>query len=173
MNKAQKAEQVEEIKKNLENATAVYLVDYRGVNVADVNQLRVDFRKAGVSYKVYKNTLVKRAIDEVGRFERFKDLLTGMNGLIFTDENFVAPAKIIKDYFKSNEKFVLKGCYIEKDFYDGSQLELLASMPTKEEVMAGIVGSVASPATAIVGALNAVVRDIVSLVDEISKKKAA
>jgi len=173
MNKAQKAEQVEEIKNNLQNATAVYLIDYRGVNVADVNQLRAEFRKAGVKYKVYKNTLVKRAIDEVGRFDKFKELLTGMNGLIFTDENFVAPAKIIRDYFKKNEKFQLKGCYIEQDFYDHQQLDMLASMPTKEEVIAGIIGSVAYPASGIVGALNSVVRDIVSIVDEISKKKAA
>jgi large subunit ribosomal protein L10 len=173
MNKAQKAEIVEEIKQNLQNSTAVYLVDYRGINVADINQLRREFRKEGVKYKVYKNTLFARAIDEVGGYDKLKDLLVGMTGVVFAEENYVAPAKIIQKYFKETEKLALKGCYIESEFYDGSSLETLASMPTKEEVMAGIVGSIASPASGIVGALNAVVRDIVSLVDEISKQKAA
>ncbi len=173
MNKARKAELVEEIKENLQNSTAVYLVDYRGINVADINQLRREFRKEGVKYKVYKNTLLSRAIDEVGGYDKLKDLLVGMTGIVFADENFVAPAKIIRDYYKQNEKLAFKGGYIESDFYDESALEMLASMPTKEEVMASIVGSIASPASGIVGALNAVVRDIVSLVDEISKKKAA
>ncbi len=173
MNKAQKAEIVEEIKENLQSSTAVYLVDYRGINVADINRLRREFREEGVKYKVYKNTLISRAIDEVGGYDKLKDLLVGMTGIIFADENYVAPAKIIRKYFKETEKLALKGCYIESEFYDGSSLEALASMPTKEEVMSAIVGSIASPASGIVGAINAVQRDIVSLIDEISKKKAA
>ena len=84
-----------------------------------------------------------------------------------------APAKIIKEYFKYNKKFVFKGCYIESEFYDEDKLDILASMPTKEEVMAGIVGSIAAPASGIVGSINAVLRDLVGLVDEISKTKAA
>ncbi len=173
MNKARKAEIIEEIKGNLQNSTAVYLIDYQGVDVADINELRSLFRKEGVTYKVYKNTLMNRALDEVGGYDNLKDLLVGMTGIAFAGENFVAPAKIIKKYFNANKKFSLKGCYIESNFYDGDQLEVLASMPSKEEVMAGIVGSIASPASGIVGALNAVMRDIVSLVDEIGKKKAA
>ncbi len=173
MNKAQKAEIIEEIKENFQNSTAVYLVDYRGINVADISRLRREFRKEGVKYKVYKNTLVSRAIDEIEGYDKLKDLLVGMTGIVFADENYVVPAKIIRKYYKDTEKFALKGCYIESVFYDGSSLETLASMPTKDEVMSAIVGSVTSPASGIVGVLNAVARDIVSLVDEISKKKAA
>ena len=173
MNKAQKAEIIEEIKENLQNSTAVYLVDYQGIDVAGINEIRSQFRKEGVSYKVYKNTLLNRALDEVGGYDELKDLLVGMTGIAFAGENYVAPAKIIKKYFTANKKFSLKGCYIESNFYGGDQLDVLASMPSKEEVMAGIVGSIASPASGIVGAINAVMRDIVSLVDEIGKKKAA
>lgn len=174
MNKAQKAEIIEEIKGNLQNSTAVYLVDYNGVDVAGINELRSQFRKEGVVYKVYKNTFLQRALDEVGGYDELKDLLVGMTGVAFAgSENFVAPAKIIKKYFTANKKFTLKGAKLDSQFFSGDQLDVLASLPTKEEVMAGIVGSIASPASGIVGAINAVMRDIVSLVDEIGKKKAA
>ncbi len=173
MNRTEKAEQIAEIKELLENSTAVYLVDYHGVNVADINDLRRQFLKEEVTYKVFKNTLAKRAMDEVGGYEEFNDLLVGMTGFAFTGENFVAPAKIIKEYFTKNKKFALKGAIIDGTFYSGDKLEVLASMPTKEEIMASIVGSIANPATGIVGAINAVMRDIVSVVDQISKKEAA
>lgn len=175
MKKTEKAEIIAEIKQMLQDSTAVFLVDYHGINVEDINQLRSDFRKDGVSYKVYKNTLFTKAIEEVGGYEELveKNLLTGMTGFAFAGDNFVAPAKIIKKYSKDKKKFELKGCYIETTFYGGDQLDALASMPTKEEIMAGIVGSIAAPASGIVGVINAVMRDLVSVVDQISKKDAA
>ena len=173
MNKTEKTEMIAEIKQYLEKASGVYLVNYNGINVADISELRRKFKKEGVTYKVFKNTLFKRAIDEVNGYDKFKDKLVGMLGVAFAGENFVAPAKIIKEYFKYNKKFVFKGCYIESEFYDEDKLDILASMPNKEEVMAGIIGSIASPATGIVGSINAVLRDLVSLVDEIRKTKAA
>ncbi len=173
MNKTEKKEQVSQIKELFENSTGVYLVDYHGVNVDDINNLRKEFLNEGIIYKVFKNTLVKRAIDEVSGFDEFNISLFGMNGFVFTGENFVAPAKIIKKYFKVHKKFVFKGCYIDSQYYSTEKLDVLASMPSKEEVLSSIVGSIASPASGIVGAINAVMRDVVSLVDEISKKKAA
>ncbi len=174
MTKNEKAEVVAGIKQLLEESTAVYLVDYQGVNVEDINALRGEFRKEGVTYKVLKNTLFTKAADEVGGYDDFKDILTGMTGFVFAGEdNFVAPAKIIKKYSEAKDKFTLKGCYLDKDFYAGDQLKAIASMPSKEEIMASIVGSIAAPASGIVGAINAVMRDLVSVVDQISKKEAA
>lgn len=173
MDKNEKAGIIKEISELINGSTAMYLVDYHGINVADISQLRRDFLKEGVNYKVFKNTFIKRALEEVGGYDSFYDQLEGMTGVVFTGENYIAPAKIIKKYFDAKGNFKLKGCYIESDFYGSDKLNLLASMPTKEEVMASIVGSIAAPASGIVGVLNAVARDIVSLVDEISKKKAA
>ncbi len=173
MNKTEKEEIISQIEEMLGNSTAVYLVDYHGVDVADISKLRRDFRKEEVSYKVFKNTLFKRAYDKVGGYEKFDDLMVGMTGVVFTGENYIAPAKIIKKYFDDKKKFVFKGAYIESEFYSGDKLDTLASMPTKEEVMASIVGSVAAPATNLVGVIGAVARDIVSIVDQISKKEAA
>jgi len=173
MDKNQKVESVAQIKSLIENSTGVYLVDYSGVNVEDISQLRRGFLKEEITYKVFKNTLLKRAFQEIGGFEEFEPLLVGMTGVAFSGENFTAPAKIIKKYFKEKNKFSSKGSYIESEFYSAEQLDVLASMPTKEEIMASIVGSIAAPASGIVGAINAVMRDLVGVVDAISKKEAA
>lgn len=173
MDKNTKVEVVSEIKELLNSSSAVYLVDYSGITVDQINNIRREFLKEEVKYKVFKNTLFKKAAEEIGGYENFDNLLVGMTGFIFTGENFVAPAKIIKKFNKDINKLAFKGCYFDGTFYDGSQLETLASMPTKEEIMASIVGSIAAPASGIVGAINAVMRDVVSLIDEISKKKAA
>ncbi len=173
MDKKTKKENVSEIKKLIENSQGIYLVNYEGVNVADITLLRKDFLKEEVTYKVFKNTLFKRAIDELGGYEEFKPLLVGMTGIAFTGENYIAPAKIIEKYFKKNKKFSLKGSYIEGQFYGSDKLNVLASMPTKDEVISSIMGSINAPASGIVGAISAVMRDVVGVIDAISKKDAA
>lgn len=173
MKKTEKVEIVEKIKELVNNSSGMFLVDYRGVTVEDINKLRSNFRKDGVTYKVFKNTLFKKALEQIGGYEKFNEQLVGMIGVAFAGENFVAPAKIIKKYYDDSKKFAFKGCYIETAYYGADQLDTIASMPTKEEIIAGIIGSVASPATGIVGAINAVIRDLVSVIDEVGKKKAA
>ena len=174
MNKNEKAEVISELKEMIEGSSAVYLTDYAGVSVADISNIRNEFRKEGVKYKVFKNTLFKRALTEAGKYDKLADHLVGMTGFVFTEsDNSVAPAKIIKKYFDSSQKLALKACYIENQYYDGSKLNDLASLPSKNEIIASILASLDSPASGIVGAINAVVRDLVSVIDEISKKQAA
>lgn len=173
MNKNEKNEIISEVKDMISKSAAVYLTDYSGITVADINNIRNEFRKEGVEYKVYKNTLFKRALDESGKFEKLSGHLTGMTGFAFSNDNPTAPAKIIKKYFDANQKLSLKACYIENQYYEGKNLNILANLPTKREIIAGILGSLDSPAAGIVGAINAVIRDLVSVVDEISKKQAA
>lgn len=173
MNKNEKADIISEVKEMVENASAIYLTDYTGINVADISAIRNNFRKEGVQYKVIKNTLFKRAINETGKYDKLADHLVGMTGYAFASDNPVAPAKIIKKYFDETQKLGLKACYIEDQYYSGDQLTALASLPTKSEIVAGILGSLNSPASGIVGVLNAVMRDLVSVIDEIAKKKAA
>jgi large subunit ribosomal protein L10 len=173
MNKTEKSEIIAQAKELINNSTAIYLTDYAKINVADISDLRNQFRKEGVNYKVIKNTLFKRALVESGKFEKLADHLEGMTGFAFASTNPVAPAKIIKKYNDASQKLPLKACYIETQYYDGSRLAELAALPSKEEVIAGILGSLNSPASGIVGAISAVIRDLVSVVDEVSKKKAA
>ena len=146
MNKTEKVEIVSEIKEQLEKSTSVYLVDYHGISVDEINGLRRNFRSEGVDYKVFKNTLFKKALSELEKYPELENLLEGMTGIAFTtEENISAPAKIIKKFNDEHKKFELKGCYIESQYYGADDLKTLASMPTKEEVMAAIVGSLQSP----------------------------
>lgn len=172
MNKNEKSEIIAEAKELIDRSTAVYVADYSGVNVADISELRNQFRKEGVTYKVFKNTLFKRALAETGKYSKLADNLEGMSGFAFAFDNPVAPAKIIKKYFDANKKFSLKACYIETEFYSGNQLDQLATLPTKADLIAGILSSINAPASGIVGSINAVFRDLVSVIDQISKKAA-
>ncbi|AFH48615.1 Ribosomal protein L10 [Ignavibacterium album JCM 16511] len=172
MNKNEKSEIIAEAKELIEKSTAVYVADYSGVNVADISELRNQFRKEGVTYKVFKNTLFKRALAETGKYSKLADNLEGMSGFAFAFDNPVAPAKIIKKYFDNNKKFSLKACYIETEFYSGNQLDQLATLPTKADLIAGILSSINAPASGIVGSINAVFRDLLSVIDQISKKAA-
>ncbi|HPI38430.1 MAG TPA: 50S ribosomal protein L10 [Ignavibacteriaceae bacterium] len=173
MNKTEKAEMIKEIADLINASTAVYLTDFNGINVEDINNLRKQFRKEGVNYRVFKNTLFKRALNETGKYEKLGNHLVGMTGFAFTKDNPVAPAKIIKKYFDEKSKLPLKACYIESAYYPGDKLNEIASLPTKAEIVAGILGSINAPISGIVGAINAVMRDLVSVIDEISKKEAA
>jgi len=173
MNRNEKSEIISEIKGLLESSSAVYLTDYHGINVEDISSLRNQFRNEGVRYRVYKNTLVKRALDEMGKYDKIADHLTGMVGFAFTTTNPIAPAKIINKYFGDKDKLSLKACYVEGEYFDGSQLKTLATLPTKNELIASIMGSLNSPVSGIVGAINAVMRDLVSVVDQISQREAA
>ena len=159
MNKNEKTEIISEVKGMIEDSTAVYLTDYTGIKVSDIGVIRNDFRKEGVKYKVIKNTLFKRAIDETGKYGKLADHLTGMTGYAFASSNPVAPAKIIKKYFDDKQKLALKACYIEDQFYAGDQLNVLASLPSKKEIVAGILGSLNAPISGVVGVINAVMRE--------------
>lgn len=173
MNKNEKAEIVAEVKEMIQNSSALYLTDFSGITVADITNIRNDFRKEGIKYKVIKNTLFNRAVSETGKYSKLSDHLVGMTGYAFASDNLVAPAKIIKKYFDEKQKLSLKACYIEDQFYDGAKLNELARLPSKKEIIAGVLASINSPASGIVGAINAVMRDLVNVIDQIAKKQAA
>ena len=173
MEKSKKVEQYELIKDLFNSSTGIFLTNYSGINVADINKLRVNFRKEGVTYKVLKNTLVKKLLKDTGSYSELNDQLVGMIGIAFVGDNVTAPAKIIKKYFDETGKLAFKGCYIESGFYGPDQLNVIASMPSKPEIISSIISSIAAPASGIVGAINAVMRDVVSVIDQISKREAA
>lgn len=177
MNKEQKAESVKEIKELIESSEAMYFMDFAGLTVENVNDLRKEFYKSDIKYKVVKNTLTSRALKDSEKYskhvEKLSELLHGPTGIVFAYKNPGAPAKILKKYADKIDKPKLKIAVVEDEIYDSKQLNTLASLPTKEEVIAGILGSLNSPASGIVGSLNAVMRDLFSVIEEVAKKKAA
>ena len=175
MTKQEKIDAVAEIQSVLEGASSVYFTDYKGLTVAQATNLRNEFRKVGVKFKVAKNTLIERALDGKGILtEQMTTALTGQTALAFGFEDPSAPARILKDFIEKNgEKPVYKLAWLDGTVYDEKQLKMLAALPTKKELLASIVGSLHAPITGIVGVLGALQRDLVYVMDAIEKQKAA
>ncbi len=177
MNRDQKAELQADILEMLDNAPAIYLTDFAGLTVEQVNLLRKDFKKSGIKYKVVKNTLVNRALSDSQRYSSHKESISpslkGPTGIIFSGADPVEPAKILKKHFDKNEKPKLKLAVIESEVYDSKQLNQLAALQSKPELISAIMSSLDAPASGIVGAINAVMRDLASVIEEAAKKQAA
>ena len=173
MNKSDKELAVTELQEKIAKAQGMFFTDFAGINVEHMTELRREFRKSGIEYKVVKNTLAKIALKNVSGYDKVYDKLVGPTGIAFAYNDPAAPAKIIQKFKEKNEKFGVKACVIEKTVYDGSKLKELASMPSRAEIIASILGSLNSPISGVVGAINAVMRDVVGVLDAIEKKKAA
>ena len=140
---------VAEIAEKLEKAASVIVVDYKGLTVEQVTDLRSQMREAGVDYKVYKNTLVRRAASQIEgeAFANFNDeLLVGPNAIAFGYEDAVAPARVLKAFMDKNpNKITLKMGVVEGEFYDEAKIVSLASIPSREELIAKLLGSLKAP----------------------------
>ena len=154
---------VAEIAEKLQKSASCVVVDYKGLKVEELTELRNKFREAGIDYKVYKNTLVRRAAAEVGNMAQFDDVnLVGTNAIAFGYEDPVAPAKIVNDFAKTHPKLELKMGFVEGEFYDAENIKKLAEIPSREELIAKLLGSLKAP-----------VSNFVYLVDAIAKKQEA
>jgi large subunit ribosomal protein L10 len=153
MNRTEKEQLVSELKTKLEGATALYYTDFTGLNVKRMTDLRRRLRKANVEYVVIKNTLALRAVNESGLVgERLK----GPTGLVVA-KDAVAAAKVITDFAKENDKKpAVKGGVFEGKQIGVAQVTKLASMPSREQMLADLGAGLQSPMAAFVGALNGV-----------------
>ncbi|MDZ7690307.1 MAG: 50S ribosomal protein L10 [Balneolaceae bacterium] len=167
---AKKKAAVEDATENLNSAGAVYITNYSGMSVAEINNLRGEFFKGDITFKVYKNTLMKRAMDEVGGYEDLYPHLVEQNGFAFVEEEFAAPAKVIKKFYEESKKPKFKAAIIDGDFYGEDQLETLAAMKSKSEVIGDIVGLLLAPVSNVVSALQAPGKSIAGAVETIAEK---
>ncbi|MGD8414069.1 MAG: 50S ribosomal protein L10 [Candidatus Latescibacterota bacterium] len=174
MNRAEKAAAVEELEKSLEAVTAVYLTDYSGLTVEESNELRRKFREAGVSFKVAKNTFIRLAMERLGGFDAVLEDLNGPTAIALTDDP-AAPAKIIKDFASSVdiEKPQLKSAVVDGSVFKADQLEVLAALKSKDELISDIIGLLLSPASNIVGALQSPGSNLVGVIKAIGEKAEA
>ena len=149
---------VAEIVEKLQKSSSAIVVDYKGLTVEEVTELRKKMREAGVEYKVYKNTLVRRAAKEVG-VEQFNDeLLVGTNAIAFGYEDPVAPARILKEFMDSHPKMQLKMGVVEGEFYNEAQIVEFANIPSREVLIAKLLGSLKAPMSNFVYLLDALVK---------------
>jgi large subunit ribosomal protein L10 len=173
MKRSEKEAIIAEVAEKASRAVAMYFADFSKVTVAEETELRREFRKSGVEYHVVKNTLARKALEQLVGYDRVFDKLAGPTGIAFSYEDPSVPAKIIKKFSDKTGKLKLKVAVVEKQIYDATKLEQLASIPTRKDIIASILGSVQAPVSGIVDAINAIARDLVYVIDAVEKKKAA
>lgn len=162
---------VEEIISKIKAAKSVVFVDYNKLTVAEVSELRNKCREAGCEYKVYKNTLVRKAFNDLG-FNQFDEALNGPTAVAFSADEITAAklmTKASKDY---DGKIVLKCAFADNAYVDKKGVEALATMPSREELVAKMLGSMQAPLSNFAGVLGNLVSGIVRVLARISESKA-
>lgn len=150
---AKKQNELNELVNKIKTSTAGVLVNYQGITVENDTALRVALRKAGVDYKVYKNTMTMRACDETG-FTGLKPFLKGMVALAVSSDP-IAPAKILRQYAEKIQSFEIKAGYVEGQVIDQKGVLALAEIPSKEGLIAKMLGSMQAPLYGLVYVLQA------------------
>lgn len=137
---------VEEIKANIQDAQSVVVVDYRGLTVEQDTQLRKELREAGIVYKVYKNTMINFAIQGT-EFEPIAKDLEGPTAIAISKTDATAPARILSKFAKTAEALELKSAVVEGVYYDAKGIQAIANIPSREELLSKLLGSIQSPIT--------------------------
>lgn len=137
---------VQEIAENVKDAQSVVVVDYRGLTVAQDTQLRKELREAGITYKVYKNTLMNFAFKGT-EFESLTDVLEGPNAIAISKDDATAPARLLAKFAKTAPALEIKAGVVEGNFYDTEAMKDISNIPSREELLARLFGSWQSPIT--------------------------
>ncbi len=135
---------VQEIAESIKDAQTAVLVDYRGLTVAEDTQLRKQLREAGVSYKVYKNTMMNFAFKGT-EFESLTEVLEGPSALAISTTDATAPARILAKFAKTAPALEMKAGVVEGTFYDAEGMKSIAAVPSREELLGKFLGSIQSP----------------------------
>lgn len=141
---AQKEAVVSTIAEAVKGAQSVSVVEYRGLTVSQVESLRRELRKSGSELKVFKNTLVQRAVESLG-YQELNDMLAGPNALVFSNEDAVSAPKVLAKFAKKNENLVLKGGIVDGRVIDEKELKVVATLPNKEGLLSMLLGCLTSP----------------------------
>ena len=151
----QKQEVIDEIKEKLEKAQSAVVVDYIGITVAQADAMRKKLREANVDYTVYKNTLVSRAVEGT-KYEALKEVLSGPSAFAISYDDAIAPARVINGIIKEYKKMEFKAGVIEGTFYNADGVKAIATLPSREELIAKFMGSIQSPVSKAVRTLQAI-----------------
>lgn len=154
MNRTEKEQFVEELRADLADAKSVILACHQGIEVNKVNELRSQFRKQGVEYRVIKNTLASIAVQGTD-MEPLADYFVGPIAIAFSREDAIAPAKIAKEFAKKVDKFQIRAGYMEGQVFDATGVERLADMPSKDELRATFLGLLQAVPSKFLRTLNA------------------
>ena len=169
MNRDQKATAITEIAAHIDESQAIFAVDYRGISVPQVAELRAKLRDADATFKVVKNSLTERAADQAGA-ATLKDFLTGPTALTFIRGDVATAAKAIADYSRATQLLPFKGGLMGGDLLDVDQLRALSRLPSREVLYGQLVGVVASPVSGLVRSLNALLGGLAVALGQVREK---
>jgi large subunit ribosomal protein L10 len=170
MNRDQKAAAIAEIATHIDESQAVFAVDYRGITVAQVAELRATLRQSEATFKVVKNSLTERAADQVGA-DALKDFLAGPTALTFVRGDVATAAKVVADYARSTQLLPFKGGLMDGATLDVEQIRTLSKLPSREVLYGQLVGVVASPIGGLVRSLNALIGGLAVALGQVNAKK--
>lgn len=163
---------VAKIAEELEGVTAVWVVDYRGLTVKEAETLRRSIREADAKMAVYKNTLMRLALENAG-LPDLGETLAGPSAFVFSTGDPVASAKAIKDFAANNDKLVIKGGMMEGVAYDAAQVEAIASLPSREALYGQIAGLISGMARGLAVAINGLPGGLARTINQIAEQKPA
>jgi len=160
---------IQELKSNIEKSSISIMTQYQGITVAEVTDLRSKLRAENVTFKVFKNNLAKRALDELDLSAAI-EFMSGPTVWAFCDDP-VTPARILKEFSKDVEVLSMQGGILDGAPVDAATLNSLADLPSRDQLIAQVVGTIALPLRNLVGVLSAVPRNMVNVVEAIRKKQ--
>ena len=168
----QKKQLVAALAADLKESCTGVIVNYKGINVADDTKLRKQLREAGSTYKVVKNTMLKRALDEAG-IEGLEGVLEGTTAIAYNKEDYVASAKILSEFAEKSKTFELKAGFVDGNVLDAAGVKELAALPPKEVLVAKALGGLNAPITGFVTVLNGTLKGLVVALNAIAEKQGA
>lgn len=172
MNRAEKTAVIDEITGQIKESEAIFAVDYRGITVTQVAELRSKLREADASFRVVKNTLTERAADQAD-VEALKPLLAGPTALTFVRGDVALAAKAVADYSKATELLAFKGGIMNGESLEPAQIQALAKLPSRQVLYGQLVGMVASPLTCMTRGLSALISGVAIALGQVAEKKAS
>ena len=170
MNREQKTAAIAEIAAHIDDSHAIFAVDYRGISVPQIAELRSKLRDAEATFKVVKNSLTERAADDAG-VVTLKDYLTGPTALTFVRGDAATAAKAIADYARATQLLPFKGGLMDGNVLDVEQIRALSRLPSREVLYGQLVGVVASPISGVVRTLSALIGGLASALGQVRDKK--
>jgi len=170
MPKPEKIEAVEKLTAKLKEAKSVLLTDFKGLNVEEISNLRAKLRESSVEYKVVKNTLAKITVENLG-IEEISRYFEGTVAIALGEDDPIAPIKVIKEFNKKTDKPSLKAYYLDGQVFTGEEINQLANLPSKDMLIAQVVGTIGAPISNLVYSLNNLLQKTVFVINAIKEKK--
>jgi len=169
----EKQQVAEELAARLRDADTIFLTDFTGLDVKEITEFRAKVRDGGLEYRVVKNTLTRRAIEGL-ELDALDEHLVGPTALLLGGNDPVTPARIIRDFAKGHDsRPVVKIALVERQVVTPSNVEAMADLPSREELLGSIAGGLTGSVAGIVGVLSGLIRNVMYMIEEVARVQAA